>query len=106
MAKCKSCGEMPRPVSGNPHRCGGGRSGVPRSTMTLNMPDREMGLLEILSRERGMTKTAVVRQALRMYHYVEDRAGKGQRMFWKDKDGNEVTEVVLSPFGVGWEGMD
>lgn len=40
-------------------------------TMTLNMPQGEAAVLTQLAFEKGMTKTAVLRQALRIYQLIQ-----------------------------------
>src|SRR5205823_14425730 len=38
-----------------------------KKTMTLNLTEREMEVLEELSRKKELSKTAVIRQALRLF---------------------------------------
>jgi predicted transcriptional regulator len=42
-----------------------------KRTMTLNLTDAEMRVLDDLSTRKDITKTAVLRQALRLYQAVE-----------------------------------
>lgn len=42
-------------------------------TLTLNLSDDEMGLLEALARRKSMTKSAVLRQAVQIYQTVAAR---------------------------------
>ena len=42
-----------------------------KRTMTLNLTDAEMRVLDELSVRKDMTKTAVLRQALRLYQTIE-----------------------------------
>ncbi|QIG67404.1 CopG family ribbon-helix-helix protein [Rhizobium phage RHph_TM3_3_9] len=51
-------------------------------TMTLNLSDDEMKVLNDLAKSKEMTKTAVMRQALRTYQAV-DRFG--DFMLWDGK---------------------
>jgi predicted transcriptional regulator len=44
-----------------------------KKTMTLNLTDAEMDALERLSSQKDLTKTAILRQALRPYQLVEAR---------------------------------
>lgn len=39
----------------------------PKKTMTLNLPEREMEALEAMCVEQGMSKTALLRHAFRLY---------------------------------------
>lgn len=65
------------------------------ATMTLNMDDRHMAALEALAAEQDMTKTQVMRQALRLYQTVHERAKDGQQLAFT-KDGQVVPLVVPS----------
>lgn len=49
-------------------------------TMTLNLSDEEMAVVERLSEEHDMSKTAVLRQALRLYQFVQQRMADGETM--------------------------
>ena len=42
-----------------------------KRTMTLNLTDAEMQVLEELSRRKDLTKTAVLRQALRLFQLLD-----------------------------------
>lgn len=58
-----------------------------RPTMTLNLSDREMFALNRLATEQGMSKTAVMRQALRLYQLAHERLKAGETMsFSGDKE--------------------
>ena len=48
-----------------------------KRTMTLNLTDAEMSALDELSARKDLTKTAVLRQALRLYQTVEIRIERG-----------------------------
>jgi hypothetical protein len=59
------------------------------STVTLNLPENENAVLEELAAAKGMSKTAVLRQALRLYQLV-DRNGASIQV-----DGQRKLLVVL-----------
>lgn len=72
--------------------------GAPQSTMTLNMPDREMQALERLCEHHQMSKTAVMRQALRLYQLIHIRIQAGETFsFSGDKD----RPTMISAVGLG-----
>lgn len=48
------------------------------STLTLNLSPVEMQALDTLCAEHDMSKTAVLRQALRMYQYLHNRMKAGE----------------------------
>lgn len=56
-------------------------------TMTLNMPAREMRALEALAEHHGMSKTAVMRQALRVYQLIDFRMRAGETMSFSGDSG-------------------
>jgi len=64
-------------------------------TMTLNMDDRHMAALEALAAEQDMNKTQVMKQALRLYQLVHERAKDGQQLAFT-KDGKVVPMLVPS----------
>lgn len=56
------------------------------ATLTLNLPEREAEVLEKLASDKDMSKTAVLRQALRLYQFVSHRAAQGERLFFEGDD--------------------
>lgn len=70
-----------------------------KSTMTLNLSDREMAVVEELAAQAELSKTAVIRQALRLYQLVSIRIRAGETMtFSGDK------ERIALFVGPGFEG--
>lgn len=58
-----------------------------KQTMTLNLTDREMQVLRELSTAQDLSKTAVIRQALRLYQLIHERLKSGETMsFSGDKE--------------------
>jgi len=55
-----------------------------KRTMTLNLTDAEMRALEELSAKKELTKTAVIRQALRLYQTIEARVLKGEKLVFEN----------------------
>lgn len=66
-----------------------------KRTMTLNLTDAEMDVLEHLSSEKDMTKTAVLRQALRLYQVITTRMQGGEKLFFEDEVAKEKKELVV-----------
>jgi hypothetical protein len=66
-----------------------------KKTMTLNLSDAEMSALEELCAKKELSKTALLRQALRLYQLVEDRIEKGDKLFFEDKEKKEKAEVMM-----------
>ena len=66
-----------------------------KKTMTLNLTDVEMSVLEELSTKKDMSKTAVLRQALRLYQLVQTRAERGDKLFLESEATKEKAELML-----------
>ena len=66
-----------------------------RRQMTLMLSDKEMTLLDELSQSRGMSKTALVRQALRLYQSVTERLENGEKVFVEKPSTKEKTELMV-----------
>ena len=69
--------------------------GMPKKTMTLNLTDAEMNVLEAISEQKDLTKTAVIRQALRLYQLIDQRGRDGQKLFFEDEAKKEKSELML-----------
>ena len=66
-----------------------------KRTMTLNLTDAEMNVLEALCEQKGLSKTALVRQALRLYKSVDDRLERGDKVFVENADKSEKAELMV-----------
>ena len=66
-----------------------------KRTMTLNLTDAEMEALERLSERKDMSKTAVLRQALRLYELIDARLREGEKLFLEDALAKEKKELVV-----------
>lgn len=66
-----------------------------KRTMTLNLTDAEMAVLGQLSERKDLTKTAVLRQALRLYQAVDARVEKGDKLVFENDDTREKAELML-----------
>lgn len=66
-----------------------------KRTMTLNLTDAEMQALDDLSARKDITKTAVLRQALRLYQAVEARVEKGEKLLFENETTKEKAELML-----------
>lgn len=66
-----------------------------RRQMTLMLSDKEMTLLDQLAVSRGMSKTALVRQALRLYQSVTERLENGDKVFVERPSTMEKTELMV-----------
>ena len=66
-----------------------------KRTMTLNLTDAEMRVLDELSARKDITKTAVLRQALRLYQAVEFRVERGEKLLFENEETKEKAELML-----------
>jgi len=66
-----------------------------KKTMTLNLTDAEMRVLDDLSSRKDLSKTAVLRQALRLYQAVEIRVEKGDKLVFENEETREKAELML-----------
>lgn len=66
-----------------------------KKTMTLNLTDAEMKVLEGLSDKKDLSKTAVLRQALKLYQLVEVRLQQGDKLFFEDDATKEKAELMV-----------
>ena len=76
-----------------------------KATMTLNLANDAMKCLDGLAIKKGISKTAVIREAIRMYQLIESRLDEGKQIKFVDPaTGKEDPEIVI--VGCGWPGMD
>lgn len=66
-----------------------------KRTMTLNLTEAEMEVLTALSEKKELSKTALLRQALRMYQAIETRLERGNKLFFENEVTREKAEVVM-----------
>lgn len=65
------------------------------ATMTLNLSDREMEVLNQLSVDKGLTKTATIKQALRLYQAIDVRLAAGERLMFSGDKGKLYEGLVI-----------
>ena len=66
-----------------------------KRTMTLNLTNQEMAVLEELSVQKDLSKTTLLRQALRLYQFVDARLSRGEKLFFEDKEKQKAELMVL-----------
>jgi hypothetical protein len=66
-----------------------------KKAMTLSLTTPEMEALEHLARRKDVSKTAVVRQALRLMHLVDERVTQGTRLVLEDDTRQQKSELVV-----------
>lgn len=66
-----------------------------KKTMTLNLTAAEMEALEELSGRKDISKTAVLRQALRLYQMLDARLERGEKLYLEHTATKEKAELVV-----------
>jgi regulatory protein YycI of two-component signal transduction system YycFG len=63
-----------------------------KTLISLNLSPSELDLLSNLSEKKEMSKSAVLRQALRVLGTIESRISQGERFYFEnaEKDKSEV----------------
>lgn len=66
-----------------------------RKTMTLNLTESEMQAIEDMAKRKDLTKTAVIRQAIRLYQMVDARLAAGEKLVFEDETAQKKAEVMV-----------
>jgi hypothetical protein len=66
-----------------------------RRAMSLSLSEAEMDVLEQLAARKDLSKTAVLRQALRLYQLVDERLMRGEKLFLEDETARTKSELML-----------
>lgn len=66
-----------------------------KRTMTLNLTEKEMQVLDELCAKKGLNKMALLRQALRLYQTVDQRLEQGDKLIFENDDKSEKAELVV-----------
>ena len=64
-------------------------------TLTLNLSSAEMLALDRLSKAKRLSKTALLRQALRLYEMVEMRLEAGERIFFENEKSEKAHLLLV-----------
>jgi hypothetical protein len=63
--------------------------------MTLSLTDSEMKVLDNLAERKELTKTAIIRMALKLFQLVEERTAEGGKLFIEAEDKQKTELAVL-----------
>ena len=63
--------------------------------MTLNLTPQEMEVVEELAEKKDISKTAVLRLALRLLQKVDARVELGSKLYVEDELTKEKSELVI-----------
>jgi len=65
-----------------------------KKAMTLTLSDVEMKALEELCAKKDATKTAIIRQAIRLYHLVDAKLADGAKLIVQEHDTKSELMVL------------
>lgn len=66
-----------------------------KRAMTLKLTEQEMKALDELAAKKDLSKTAVMRQALRLYQLVDLRLEGGEKLFFEDEFADKKSELMV-----------
>ncbi|HEB55824.1 MAG TPA: ribbon-helix-helix protein, CopG family [Gammaproteobacteria bacterium] len=66
-----------------------------KRTMTLNLSEAEMNVVEALCKKKGLSKTALLRQALRLYQSIDERLERGEKLYLEEPSKKEKSELLV-----------
>jgi len=66
-----------------------------KRTMTLNLTEAEMEALDVLAQKKELSKTAVIRQAIRLYQLIDARMAMGEKLVFEDDKLQKKSEVMV-----------
>lgn len=68
---------------------------IEKRTMTLNLTEKEMKVLEQLALEKDLSKTVVLRQALKIYQLLHVRMTRGEKLYFESESSKEKSEILM-----------
>lgn len=66
-----------------------------KRTMTLNLTDQEMRVVEDLAKKKDLSKTGVMKLALRLLQSIDERVEPGKKLLVEDEETKEKSELVI-----------
>lgn len=66
-----------------------------KRSLMLALSEIEMSALNRLAAKRGLTKSSVLRQALRLYESIEERLERGEKLYVEDPKKKSKSELML-----------
>ncbi len=66
-----------------------------KKTMTLNLSDQEMKVVEELAKKKDLSKTGIMKLALRLLQAVDARVDQGKKLLIEDEATKEKSELVV-----------
>ena len=66
-----------------------------KKTLTFILSEKEVVVLDGLCAKKGLSKAAVLRQALRLYQSIDERLEKGEKIMLEDPNTKEKSELMV-----------
>ena len=66
-----------------------------KNPVIVNLSDRELKVLEEMCQKKDMSKSAVMRHALRIFQIVDIRLSKGERLIFELVGTGEQSELMV-----------
>lgn len=66
-----------------------------KRTMTLNLTEQEMTVIEELCEKKGLSKTALLRQAIRLYQVIDARIERGDKVLIENETTKDKAELMV-----------
>ncbi len=63
-------------------------------TLTLKLKEDEMDAIDSMAGKKGLTKTALIKQALRVFQVIDQRLERGEKLFL-ESDKEDKAELLL-----------
>lgn len=69
-------------------------------TMTLNLDARQMAALDELAKRHEMSKTGILKQALRLYYLADDRIARGWELSIRCPTTGQFSTLLVPELGL------
>ncbi len=66
-----------------------------KRTMTLNLTEQEMRVVDDLAKKKDLSKTGVMKLALRLLQSIDERVAPGKKLLVEDEKTKEKSELVI-----------
>ena len=66
-----------------------------KKTMTLMLSPQEMDVVEQLAQKKDLSKTGLMKLALRLLQTIDARVKPGKKLLVEDEQTNEKSELVI-----------
>lgn len=66
-----------------------------KNQMTLYLTDSDVMLLRGLAQSKGVTKSAILRQSMKLYAEIAERIKRGEKFYVQRIDGESIELVIV-----------